>query len=330
MPSDIALLTQADNILNACGRPRPPREGVSILPLRKGFLLQATFAASTTSPTQTITKEITGDVDWWLDELLITASTSTAIAVQFLLPNGKFLISQLQDVLQIAGYGSYSYAFRPALRCPIGTKIQVTFEVTNTASQQSIAIECEGGYRFGLKAGALRICPTDEAVENLPRYFDDPNQNIMAPGWQHGVVDPPPPGYFDEEFTYSALQAPTTAFPAGFPGSAISVTAANLTATQQIGMDAAEFFCQRLLIQVSADNTVTAGSVLARLRLGSGQPIFDDYLDAARYLGSCRMPIDLYIKPNDIVYADLQVVDQAGTGNIYWTLFLEGYKRRKR
>lgn len=330
MPSDIQLLTQADSILNACGRPRPPREGVSVLPLRKGFLVQVTFAANTTSPTQTITKEITGDVDWWLDELQVTSTTATAIAVQFLLPNGKFLISQLQDVLQIAGYGSYSYAFRPALRCPIGTKIQVAFEVTNVSSQQSIAVFCDGAYRFGLKSQGTRICPTDEAVENLPRYFDDPNQNIMAPGWQHGVVDPPPPGWYDEEFTYSALQPPTATFPAGAPGSSILVTGANLTATQQIGMDASEFYCQRIMVQVTADNTVTAGSILARLRLGSGQAIFDDYLDVARYLGSSRMPLDIVIAPNDIVYADLQAVDTTGTGNIYWTMFLEGFKRRRR
>lgn len=327
---DIELLTQADLVLDKCGRPRPPQQGTSVLPLRRGFLIQANFPSGATSPTQTVTKEITGDVDWFLDELLIAATVSTAVSVQFLLPNGKFLISQLQDVLQIAGYGSYSYAFKPALRCPVGTKIQATFEVTNTGSAQSMSVLAEGAYQYTMKGGEGRVCPVDEAVENLPRYFDDPNQNIMAPGWQHGVVDPPPPGYYDEEFTYSALGPTTATFPAGTPGSAVAVTATNLTALQQIGMDASEFFCQRILIQISADNTVTAGSVLARLRLGSGQAIFDDYFDVARYLGSTRWPIDLVIAPNDIVYADLQVVDQAGTGNIYFTMFLEGFKRRKR
>lgn len=327
---DIQLLTQADFVLDKCGRPRAPEQGLSALYIRKGFLVQVVFPAGANSPTQTITKEITGKTVWCLRGLQITSTTATAIFLQVLLPNGKFLINQLQDALQIAGYGSYTYTFKDELQCPPGSKIKVTFQVTNTAAQQPMAICFEGAYRYLLKGGASRICPVDETAENLPRYFSDPNQNIMAPAWQHGVVEPPPPGCFDEDFVYSALQPPTVAFPAGYPGSAISVTNPNLQTTQQIAMDGAEFHCQRFLIQVSEDNTVTSGSVLVRLRLGSGQAIFDDYLDAARYLGSTRMPIDLVIPPNDILYADLQVVDQAGTGNIYWTLFLDGFKRRRR
>lgn len=328
---DLQVLTQADLILDRCGRPRPPKSGLSVVYIRKGFLVQTTFAASTTSPTQTVTKEITGDTDWCLRGIQITSTAATAISLQFLLPNGKFLINNLQDSLQIAGYGSFRYAVRPEWVMPVGTKIQVTFQVTNTSVQQPMAIDFEGAYKYVLQGGSLRTCPTDESVEDLPRYFSDPNQNIMAPPWQHGISPTPTPvGFFDEDFTYSSLQAPTTTFPAGAPGSTISVTAANVATTQQIGMDASEFHCQRLLVQISADNTVTAASVLVRLRLGSGQAIFDDYLDAARYIGSTYWAIDLIVKPNDIVYADLQLVDQTGTGNVYWTMFLEGFKRRRR
>jgi hypothetical protein len=330
---DIQILQRADYVLNKCGRPRPPQQGQSALYIRKGFLIQTTFAAATGPPTQTITKEITGDDlvnSWCLRGIQITSNTSTALSVQFLLPSGKFLINQLQDVLQIAGYGSYRYAFRPEWKIPVGSKIQVTFEVTNTTNQQPIAMEFDGAYQYLLKGGEGRICPVDEAVESLPRYFSDPNQNIMAPFWQHGIADPAPPGYFDEDFTYSASGPPSATFPAGTSGSSIDVTVANLTAIQQITIDASEFHCQRLLIKVEEDNTVTAGSVLARIRLGSGYAIFDDFLDAARYVGSTYWAIDLVIDPNDIVYADLLVVDQAGTGNIYWTMFLEGFKRKRR
>ena len=328
--ADIAILTQADFTLNKCGRPRPPAVGYSSLYIKKSFLIQTTFAAATGTPVQTITKEITGDAVWCLRGIQITSNSLTALSVQFLLPDGRFLVNQLQDSLQIAGYGSYRYAFRPEWRMPPGTKIQVTFEVTDTTNQQPMAMCFDGAYQYLLKGGEGRICPVDEAMEMIPRYFDDPNQNIMAPPWQHGLCDPPPPGFFDEDFTYSALQSPNTTFPAGAPGSSISVTAANLTATQQIGMDASEFHCQRILVQVSEDAEVTAGSVLARVRLGSGQAVFDDYLDAARYIGSTVWPIDLVIPPNDIVYADLQAVDVTGSGNLYWTMFLEGFKRRQR
>lgn len=325
------LLTQADFTLNKCGRPRAPQQGQSALYITRGFLIQVVFPAATTSPTQTITKEITGDTTWCLRGIQISSSSVTAISLQILLPNGRFLISNLQDALQIAGYGSYRYAFgtNAELRCPPGSKIQITFQVTNVTDQQPMAILLDGAYRYLLKGGEGRICPVDETAGDLPRYFSNPNQNLMAPAWQQGASEPTPEGYVDEDYIYSALGPASGSFPAGAPGSSISVTAANLAATQQIGMDNAEFHCQRILIQVSEDNSVTAGSVLARIRTGSGFALLDDYLDAARYLGSAPYPIDWVIQPNDAVYADLQVVDQTGTGNIYWTMFLEGFKRRR-
>jgi len=321
------VLTQADFTLDQCARPRPPREDLAIVPISKSFLVQGVFLASTTSPTQTLTKEITGEVNWELTGIQFTSSSATAIQVQIQLPGGRFLINVLQDVLQIAGYGSYRYAFRPGRLCPPGTKITVTLNVTNTTDQQPIAILFDGFYHNLVKARGQRICPVDEQAANIPRYFGHPNQNIMAPAWQMGVTDPTPSGFRDEEFTYSAAGPPSAAFPAGTPGSTVAVTAANLTTTQQIQLDASEFLCSRLFAQLTEDDTVTSARVLVRIRLGSGQSVFDDYLDLAQYVGSVPWPIDLIISPNEIVYADLQLVDVGGTGNVYWTLFLEGIKR---
>ena len=326
---DVSLLTQADLVLNACGRPMPPKSGLSSLYLTKGFLIQQVFPQSTGSPTQVVTKEITGDTTWCLRGVQISSTSATAISLQVLLPDGKFLINNLQDALQIAGYGSYRYLFTVEKECPPGSKIQVTFQVTNTGSQQPMAILFDGAYKYTLKGAAARICPTDEAAANLPRYFSDPSQNIFAPCWQHGVGPSTPPGFIDEEFVYSAKGSASATWPAGAPGSTISVTAANNAAIQQIGMDAAEFHCRRVLFEVTEDGTVTGGSVLARLRDGSGYSFFDDYLDAARYVGSAPYPKDWIIAPNDSVYADLQLVDQAGTGNVYFTMYLEGFKRRR-
>ena len=326
---DVQLLTQADFVLGKCGRPEPPQAGLSSLYLPKSFLVQQVFSASTGSPTQTVTKEITGDTTWCLRGMQISSSSATAISLQVLLPDGKFLINNLQDALQIAGYGSYRYLFTVEKKCPPGSKIQVTFEVTNTTAQQPMAILFDGAYQYLLKGGTGRICPTDEVAGELPRYFADPNQNIFAPCWQHGVGPATPPGYVDEEFVYSGKQSATASFPAGYPGSAISVTAANVTAIQQIGMDDAEFHVRRLLFEVSEDGTVTSGTVLARIRDGSGYSLTDDYFDVARYIGSAPMPRDWIVEPNDSVYADLQLVDQGGTGNMYFTMYLEGFKRRR-
>src|SRR5579872_2595122 len=137
---DVSLLTQADFVLSKCGRPQPPREGVSALYLNRGFLFQTVFAASTGTPNQTVTKEITGDTTWCLYGIQITSTGATAISLQILQPDGKFLINNLQDALQIAGYGSYRYTYTTPKRCPPGSKISVTFQCTDSTVQQPMAI----------------------------------------------------------------------------------------------------------------------------------------------------------------------------------------------
>lgn len=327
---DIQLLTQADFVLSACGRPAPPRGEMSSLYLPHGFIVQQVFAAATGSPSQTVTKEITGDTTWCLRGLQISSSSATALSLQILLPDGKFLINDLQDVLQIAGYGSYRYVFTAEKRCPPGSKIAITFQVTDTTEQQPISILLDGAYQYLLKGGVARFCPTDEAAASLPRYFGDQAQNIFAPPWQHGVGPSTPYGYEDVEFTYSGKGSSTAAFPAGAPGTAVAVTNANNGAIQQIGTDDAEFHVRRLLFEIQADDEVTSGSFLARIRDGSGYSLCDDYFDVARYLGSAPMPVDWVIAPHDSVYADLLLVDPGGTGNLYFTMYLEGFKRRKK
>ena len=326
---DIQILQQADLILNKCGRPVPPAAGLSLLPIAKSFTAQFVFDQNTATPLQTITKEVTGDAPWEWRGMQISSSTATVIAGQVLKPDGTFLINNLQDILQIAGYGSLRFVLTAPLVCPPGSKIQITFQDNDTSVQQPINVEFSGAYRYLLRSNCLRICPTDEAAGRLPRIFGNVNQNNWAPAWQHGVSDPTPEGFEDKDYTYSGLLSPNDDFPAGAPGSSISVTAAVKSAVQQIGLDSAEFHCKRILIQVSADDTVTAGIVLARIRTGSGFSLMDDYIDAAKYIGSVPYPVDLVIAPNDTVYADLQVADQAGTGNIYWTMFLDGFKRTR-
>lgn len=319
--ADIQLLTQADFVLNKCGRPTVNLpSGVSVVYIPKGFLLQQVFAAGATTPVQTVTKEITGDTIWCLRSLQISSEAVpvTAISLQALLPNGRFLFSNLTDALQVAGYGSYRFLFTKELQCPPGSKISVTFQATDTTSQQPIAMLFGGDYAYLLKNGSSQVCGVDEAAALAPRYFGDANQNIFAPCWQQGVGPATPQGLVDEEFTYAAPAA-----------TAIDVTAANVTAVQQIGMEAgSEFHVRRVLVQTKEDDTVTSGTILMRIRDGSGYAFTEDYIDAARYIGSCPLPHDWIINPTDSVYIDAQLVDQAGAGNISYKVFLEGFKRR--
>lgn len=313
---DIQLLTQADFVLNACGRPVAPK-GLSVVYIPKGFTVNNYFAVTPATPTQTVTKEITGDTSWCLREIQIVSTTATAQAIQVQLPNGRFLISNLQDVLQIAGYGSYRYLFTKELECPPGSKIQVTLQDTNTAVAQPLSILFGGAYKYFMKSGANQLCPVQDLAGQIPRYLGGPNQNIMAPAWQQGVGCPTPEGFQDMEWVYGAPAA-----------TSIDVAAGPFTATQVIPIDrGSDFRCRRLMFAITAAGTVTAGTFLVKLRTGSGYSLTDDYIDVATYINGAPMPAPWRINAADSVYADLQLVDQTGTGLISIQSYLEGVKR---
>lgn len=327
---DVQLLTQADFVLNRCGRPVAP-SGLSVVYIPKGFLLQNYFGVSPTTPSNVLTKEITGDTSWCLRALSFTSSTTTALSLQILLLNGKFLINNLQDVLQIAGYGSYRYLFAKELECPPGSRIQLTLSDTDTSTVQPIAILFEGAYKYFLRGGQ-QICTVQDAAAGIPRYLRNFNENIMAPCWQQGIGPAVPQGFRDVEWVYSASGLLTTTGGTVLQGAtAIDVAAGPFTATQTIPIDSgSDFRCRRLLFAITADDTVTAGTtILGKVRTGSGYALCDDYFDLATYIGSAPMPKDWEVKAGDAVYVDMQLVDYAGTGKVYLQSFLEGTKRFK-
>lgn len=319
---DIQLLTQADFVLSKCGRPVAPT-GLAVVYIPKGFLVQQYFGIAPATATQSLTKEITGDATWCLRAISMLTAAATAVSVQIQLPNGKFLISNLQDCLQIAGYGSYRYLFTKELECPPGSKIQVTLQYTNVTVAQPLSILFEGAYKYWMKSGQSSICPASDIAAQIPRIFGGPSQNIMAPAWQQGVGPRTPKGYRDEEFVYSSVNPAN-----GIPGPTAIPLAGPLNATATIPIDmASEFRCRKRLIAITADGTVNSGTVLAKFRTGSGYSLDDDYFDVATYINGAPMPLDWRINAADSVYADLQLCDFSGTGNIYFQAYLEGFKR---
>lgn len=326
------LITEADYVLNKCGRPVAPR-GLSAVYIYKAFLIQQYFTATPTSPTQVIQKTITGETSWCLRAIQMATFASTAISINVLLPNGKFLVNNLQDVLQIAGYGSYRYLFGQELECPPGSVIQVTLADTNTADAQSFAMLFEGAYKY-FERGAAGLCTTQDAAAGMPRYLRNFNENIMAPCWLQGIGPASPKGVSDIEWVYPA--SGTVTLPSGVvvPGAtAISVTApSNPIVTIPID-SGSDFRCRRILLNIFADATVNAGcNILMRIRTGSGYSLFNDYFDATTYVGSAPMPKDWDIRAADNVFIDTQFVNDSGgspgSGNIYLQPFLEGTKRR--
>ena len=327
---DDQLLKQADFILDKCGRFNSPT-GLSAVYLYKAFLLLQYFTISPQTPTQTLKKEITGETPFYLRAIQMATNASTAISIQVLLPNGKFLINGLQDVLQVGGYGSYRYLFSKELECPVGTKIQITLADTNTSVAQPFAILFEGAYKFFVK-GAQSICTVLDAAADLPRYLRNFNENIMAPCWMQGIGPASPKDVSDIEWTYPASGGST--INGMFVPGAIALNVANsIDTTILLPIDAgSDFRCRRLLFNVLADSTVTAGNILGRIRTGSGYSFTDDYFDLATYIGSAPLPIDWRIAAADTVYVDISYVNDSGgspgTGNIYLQPFLEGTKRR--
>ena len=312
---DPRLLQQADVILNRCGRPVAP-QGESVVYISKSFLLQSVVP---TGGQTVISKDITGSATWCLRAISATVSTATALYLQIQLPNKKFLFNQLMDITQVAGYGSYRYHFSKELPCPPGSKVQVTFDTSIPAAgaDQPIVLLFEGAYAFHVRSRGGQTPSTDEYASQLPRYLKTTGQNIWAPCWMSGEGPQTPDGFSDERFIYSA------------PLVEIALAGPFATTVQIQIEQGAHFEMRRVLMDITADETVTAGSILMRRRLSSGYQIDDDYIDAAKYLGSAQMAKDWHCPAGDAVVLDLLLVDGAGTGSMFAQVHLDGVKRRR-
>ena len=315
---DVQMLRQADDVLSKCGRPVAP-SGASAVCLRRKIPIQVVFTAAPGSTSQTITKEISGETTFLLRSISATSSAATALLIQIQLPDGRFLLSNLADVLTFAGYGSWRWLLSEELECPPGTKITVTLVDQNVLVAQPIMLLFEGADRYLLRSarpGGQRL------ASDLPRYRRSPNQNIMAPCWMAGEGPETPSGYVDEQFTYIS-----TVF-------AQSVTATDLTGTIPMPVDwNSDFLCRRLgFYQPPSDLTVTApGLFLGRLRDSSGYALMDDYVDIVGLLNGAPLPgHDWRIARGGQVFLDVQLVGATGTGNVYLQAFLFGVRRYNR
>jgi hypothetical protein len=314
---DVQMLRQADQVLSKCGRPIAPA-GASAVCLERRIPIQVVFTAPPASASQTITKEISGETTFLLRAISTTSTAATALLVQIQLPDGRFLLSNLADVLTFAGYGSWRWLLSEELECPPGTKITVTLVDENVLVAQPIMLLFEGADRFFVRSarpGPQRL------ASDLARYRRSPNQNIMAPCWMAGEGPETPSGYEDEQFTYiSALFSQ-------------SVTAADLTGTISVPIDwGSDFLCRRLGFVQTVDGTVTApGVFLGRLRDSSGYALMDDYVDLVGILNGAPLPgKDWRVARGGQIFIDLQLAGATGTGNAYFQVFLFGVRRYNR
>lgn len=313
------LLAQADMVLSHCGRPQFP-DGLSCVPIPKSFLMPLVLQPG---QSQIFTKEITGETNWALRAISCDQGMNSlkGVRLQIQLPNGRFLIAgNGEDVGQFTWVGSYRYLMDPELDCEPGTTIKVTLSDTSGLGAAFVCnLLFEGAYKYYVRDGQPVSVPMNLA-SSMPRYFGNLNENILAPCWLSGIGPSIPADC--ELFMYASgtpgVYAPATVPLAGPTGT-----------TLKIQMDAGrDFFVTRILVAVGGDATVTAASFVGRLRAGTGFALNDNLIDLARYLGGAEFVKLWRIQGGDEVVIDLNLVDQAGTGNATIQVFLEGARRR--
>ncbi len=322
----LEYLGEVSRVLNKCGAVQFP-DGVTALPLPRGYIMPMVIDPG---KSYTFTKEISGESPWMLRSISSdTASNSlTNIRCQIQLPNGRFLFGGNGiDVGQFAWIGSWRWLQDPQLRCNPGGKIQVTLsdpaQLLNAS--QAVNFAFEGADLYFMKGGEPVRDPM-KYVSQLPRYFGIVNENILAPAWMSNEGIP----FADAEYYVYSSVSPTD-YPKAttWTLAAGAITAAPNPQPFEIPIDAGyEFYCRRVLVDLQLTSTAAA-IVLAKVRTGGGYVVNDSYVDYAKYLCGSEYPGFWRVSGGDSVYIDTQLADYAGTGNVTYQIYLEGFRRRR-
>jgi hypothetical protein len=307
-----------DAVLSKCGRPTLPG-GVTCVPLPKDMMVPMILESGQTT---VFMREIPGDTIWRLLAIQSDQGMNSIknIRVQIQFPNGRYLFGgNGQDIGQFAWVGSYRFLVAPSMDFEAGGKLKVTLTDTTPGGagvSQAVNLDFQGAYLYFLQGGQLANDPMKLASQ-LPRYRGHVNENILAPSWMTGAEPPVPTGYDQhDEFTYSSLVQTFT-------------IGTNENGQLVIPIDQGyDFFCRRILTDVQFTGSAS-GTVLGRLRTGTGYSFNDDFFDLATYIGGAEWPKDWKIRGRDEVIVDLQLADVSGAGTVTFQLHLVGVRRRK-
>ena len=311
---DNDILRQFDWVLSKCGRPLAPK-GMNVVYLGKRFVVQAQVA--TTSAT-ILTKEISGDTTFVLRSISTKSDITAYFQIQ--LPNGKFLTNSPQAIAPFAGFGFSRYINNDGLECPPGSKVQITINTELNPGQVTSRFVLGGAYKYYVKSPNEQR-PAVEIASMIPRYWGDPNQNILAPCWMQGYGPATIPGCRDEYFNYTSTVA-TATITSGV------VTNGSQQVYAQIDNDT-DFDCRRILVDIKKTGAA-GGTWLAKFRAGSGYSLNDDFIDVQRLLAGAMLgPRPWKIPQGDEVIVDLLLVDAAGTGTLSFQANFDGQRRRR-
>lgn len=205
-----------------------------------------------------------------------------------------------------------------------------------TVSTQPVMVLFEGADRYVLTGGQPVKSPGVFASAR-PRITADGNENILAPSWAQGYTLDPPSGWDYEAYMPVSVPVPgqpgAVLVPGDPPFSVIPVVNANtVVQTALIQVDQSnELSVRRLLFDVQADSSITAGRVLVRISTGSGYTLTEDYIDAEQYIGASLLAKPWDVAAGDQIIFELQlVVDNplvVQSGNIYFRAFADGVRK---
>ena len=328
-------LQQANYILDSCGRQVPPK-GINFvdIPAHVGY--------SRLMPGDGVsigTNDIGGVMHSGRVSFFIRAVTAIALprAAQgaywrLRLPSGKYFQNELTAHPMAFGFGSDRQVMLPEIEWKPGEKMFVDLNTIIAGPPPSpgytIALQFEGVYRFPISGNGISN-PLNVDIPRGPngdayRYFQDPNQNILAPETYFApqCKSETPAGYYDEEFWYLSpvVDLPTNGTP---------VSNINLQIEAASDFSVREIFSYLPGVSPTG-GTQGTGSVVARFRRGDGYVMASNFLPMAAIQGPLSIR-ELLIKGADSLYIDAGVVDGGGAlgSVITWGLYLHGVRRRR-
>jgi hypothetical protein len=183
------------------------------------------------------------------------------------------------------------------------------------AGGYTVVFSFEGVYRFPISGPGAVTNPLTAA--NLPRYFLNDAQNILAPESRFGPSCPSetPSGYQDELYWYVT------------PTQALLTDGTPVSNVQLQIQPQSDFICREIWPYSPA--ATGSGSVVFRARRGDGYALSNNFIP----INSIQGPLfkELRIKGGDTFSWDGYVVDGSGGSgtSITFGLYLAGVRRRK-
>jgi hypothetical protein len=323
---DLQLLPDADKILSKCGRPlRLSHEGV-FLPVPMRFPFQANHQPSTE---QTEERQIFGQTVFMLRSISIVPPINQLYwRLQF--PSGRYLHNVNRVISQVANTASQRYVLDREVVCEPGSSLIVTLDdrpAYNGAGAPSVTpvnIMLGGVYLFHLVGSTVQpINPLRDAAL-LKRYFDTPNQNILAPEIALSLkTENTPAGRVDTGFTYTD---PGTVNP-GF----VIQSQGRLSQSRNVLISGTSNFCvRRLRFTLTPSDPALSGTLLVRVRDASGYSLTNDYIEISQFSNSPYACDWILCGGTNLIF-DYSVVDVAGSASDrYFNVqcFIEGVRRK--